>query len=242
MQLIIARDYQEMSNRAAELFTGQMTFKFNSVIGFATGSTPLGLYQKLVEMHKNGELDFSEIISFNLDEYYPISPNNKNSYHYYMMHNLFNKINIKRSNIHLLNGMTEDVGAECKRYDREIERAGGIDLQVLGIGPNGHIGFNEPEEKLHARTHLVDLREETIRANSRFFESKDKAPKKAITVGMATIMKAEKIILLASGEEKAEAVQKTINGYVDTKIPASFLQTHPRITMIADEKAVSLLD
>jgi len=242
MQVIIEKNYQDMSKKAAELVASQIIFKPASVLGFATGSTPLGMYEELIYLYQKGEVNFSEIISFNLDEYFKISPDDKNSYHYYMMNNFFNKINIKKSNIHLLNGMTDDVEKECSKYDKAIEKNGGIDLQILGIGPNGHIGFNEPEKKLHARTHLVKLSQETIEANSRFFSDKTKVPDKAISVGMATILKAEKIILLASGKNKAEAVKNTVNGFVDTMIPASFLQTHPCITMIIDEEAAILLD
>jgi len=242
MQLIIEKNYQEMSKKAAELVASQITFDPASVLGLATGSTPLGMYNELVKIFNKGEIDFSEVITFNLDEYYKISPDNKNSYHYYMMNNFFNKINIKGANINLLDGMTDKPQQECKNYDREIKRAGGIDLQILGIGPNGHIGFNEPGDKLCVETHLVDLTEETIKANSRFFANCKKVPKRAITVGMATILKAEKILLLASGKKKARAVKKAVNGYVDTKIPASFLQTHPHLTMVIDEEAALLLD
>jgi len=217
MQVIIEKNYQDMSKKAAELVASQIIFKPASVLGFATGSTPLGMYEELIYLYQKG-------------------------YHYYMMNNFFNKINIQKSNIHLLNGMTDDVEKECSKYDKAIEKNGGIDLQILGIGPNGHIGFNEPEKKLHARTHLVKLSQETIEANSRFFSDKTKVPDKAISVGMATILKAEKIILLASGKNKAEAVKNTVNGFVDTMIPASFLQTHPCITMIIDEEAAILLD
>lgn len=242
MQVIIEKNYQDMSNRAAELVASQITFNPASVLGLATGSTPLGMYNELVRMYQNGEIDFSEVITFNLDEYCEISPENKNSYHYYMKTNFFDRINIKEDNINLLNGETDNLEKECRDYDKKIKEAGGIDLQILGIGPNGHIGFNEPGEKLCTETHLVELSKETIEANSRFFEDDNKVPKKAITVGMATILKAEKIVLLASGKNKARAVKGAVNGYIDTKNPASFLQTHQQITMIIDEQAGILLD
>lgn len=242
MQLIIEKDYKKMSKKAAELVTNQITFNPASVLGLATGSTPLGMYKELVKNFNKGEIDFSEVITFNLDEYYKISRDNKNSYHYYMITNFFNKINIKSTNINLFDGMTDKPQQECENYDREIREVGGIDLQILGIGTNGHIGFNEPGDKLCVKTHLVELTEETIKANIRFFVDGKKVPKRAITVGMATILKAKKILLLASGKKKAWAVKKAVNGYIDTKIPASFLQLHPHITMVIDEEAALLLD
>ncbi len=242
MQLIIEKNYQEMSKKAAELVAMQIKSNPASVLGLATGSTPLGMYKELVNMYKGGEIDFSTVVSFNLDEYYKISPNNENSYFYYMKKNFFNKINIKESNINLINGMAGRPKRECKNYEAKINNNGGIDLQILGIGPNGHIGFNEPGKKLCVNTHLVNLTGETIKANSRFFNSEKEVPRKAITVGMATILKSRKIILLASGKNKAKAVKESLSGYVDTFIPSSFLQIHSRITMIVDEDAAVFLD
>lgn len=240
MRVIIERDYQEMSKKAALLVASQVTLKPNSVLGLATGSTPLGMYEELIEMYNRGEVDFSEITTFNLDEYYKLPPENPRSYHYYMEENFFKHVNIHPASIHIPDGMTGDVKKECLDYEEKIRRAGGIDLQVLGIGPNGHVGFNEPDERLNVTTHLVDLTEETIEANSRFFESREDVPRQAISVGMATILKARRIILLASGKNKARAIKETVSGYVSTDVPASLLQTHPEVTLIIDEEAASL--
>ena len=241
MRIIIEEDYQAMSKKAALLLASQVTLKPNSVLGLATGSTPLGMYQELVNMYQHGEIDFSEVISFNLDEYYRLPHDNSQSYHYYMEHNFFKHVNIKARNIFIPDGMVDDVNKECGDYEEEIRRSGGIDLQVLGIGSNGHIGFNEPGEKLNVTTEIVNLTEETIAANSRFFDSADMVPKRAISVGMATILKANRIILLASGESKAEAIKNTVNGYVSTQTPSSLLQTHPEVNLIIDEAAASLI-
>src|SRR5690554_792434 len=219
MRIIIEKDYQSMSRKAALLISSQVILKPNSVLGLATGSTPIGMYQELIQMHKKGELDFSEVVTFNLDEYYQLSPKNQQSYHYYMQENFFKHINLKPFNTHIPDGMAEDISRECLQYEDRIEKSGGIDFQVLGIGSNGHIGFNEPGTQLNVRTHLVDLSEETIMANSRFFNSNDEVPKKAISTGMATILKAKRIILLANGINKAEAIKQTVSGRVDTQIP-----------------------
>ncbi|AZO93509.1 glucosamine-6-phosphate deaminase [Halocella sp. SP3-1] len=241
MRVIIENDYQTMSRKAALLVASQVNLKPNSVLGLATGSTPEGMYQKLVQMYHRGEIDFSEVITFNLDEYYKLPPDNKESYHYYMQKNLFKHVNLYPENTNIPRGMVGNIETECKYYEEKIQRAGGIDLQVLGIGSNGHIGFNEPGDRLNVTTKLIKLTEETIKSNSRFFDSPDKVPRKAVSVGMATILKAERIILLASGENKAEAIKKTVNGYVDTRVPSSLLQTHPEVTLIIDEEAASLL-
>ncbi|HLV09650.1 MAG TPA: glucosamine-6-phosphate deaminase [Halanaerobiales bacterium] len=241
MRIIIEKDYQSMSRKAALLISSQVILKPDSVLGLATGSTPIGMYQELIQMYKKGELDFSEVVTFNLDEYYQLPPENQQSYHYYMQENFFKNINIKPCNIHIPDGMTEDVNRECHHYEEKIKKSGGIDLQVLGIGSNGHIGFNEPAAQLNVSTHLIDLSEETIRANSRFFNSSNEVPKKALSTGMATILKAKRIILLANGINKAEAIKKTVSGYVDTQVPSSLLQTHPEVTLVIDQEAASLL-
>ena len=241
MRVIIEKDYEAMSKKAALLVASQVRLKPDSVLGLATGSTPLGMYDELIEMYQRDEIDFSEIKTFNLDEYCSLSPNNTQSYHYYMKNNFFDHVNIHPSNTNLLDGMTDNVRKECLDYDRKIKRAGGIDLQVLGIGPNGHIGFNEPGEKLNVRTHQVDLAQETIEANSRFFDSLDEVPRKAITVGMATILKSDRILLMASGKNKARAIRESISGYVSTDVPASLLQTHPEVTVIIDKEAADLI-
>lgn len=241
MRVIIEEDYEAMSKKAALLVASQINLKPNAVLGLATGETPLGMYRQLIKMYRKGEIDFSEVITFNLDEYYRLPPDNSRSYHYYMQENFFNHINIHPGNTHLPDGMAADIDEECSRYEEMIRQNGGIDLQILGVGSNGHIGFNEPAERLNVTTHLVSLTEETIRANSRFFNSPDDVPRKAVSVGIATILKARRIILLASGRNKARAIKKTVNGYVDTKVPASLLQTHPEVTLIIDQEAASLL-
>ncbi|MGM0409417.1 MAG: glucosamine-6-phosphate deaminase [Bacillota bacterium] len=241
MRVIIEKDYNAMSKKAALLLASQVRLKENSVLGLATGSTPLGMYDELIEMYNKDEIDFSKVKTFNLDEYCNLSPKNPQSYHYYMQDNFFNHINIPEDNINLLDGLTDDIKRECIEYDMRIERAGGIDLQVLGIGANGHIGFNEPAEKLNVKTHQVELSEETIKANSRFFDSEEEVPRRAITVGIATILKAKRIVLLASGKNKAYALKETVSGHISTQVPSTLLQTHPEVTIIIDEAAAELI-
>lgn len=241
MRVIVEDNYQKLSKKAALLVASQVHLQPDSVLGLATGSTPLGMYEELIAMYQRDELDFSEVKTFNLDEYYRLSPEDPSSYHYYMHNNFFKKINIKSRNTHLLNGQTEDVQEECVRYEKEMQRLGCIDLQVLGIGANGHIGFNEPGAKLNITTHLVNLSQETIAANSRFFDSREDVPRKALTMGIATILKADRILLVASGENKARAIKETISGYVSTEVPSSLIQTHPRVTVITDREAAKLL-
>ncbi|SHM44603.1 glucosamine-6-phosphate deaminase [Caldanaerovirga acetigignens] len=241
MKLIIAKDYEEMSKKAAQIIAEEIKKKPNLVLGLATGATPVGTYRELVKMYKNGEVDFSRVITFNLDEYLGLSPDDERSYHYYMYSNFFNHVNVKPENIHIPNGVAEDIDEECRRYDEAIEKAGGIDLQLLGIGVNGHIGFNEPGDELLTATHVTNLAPDTIKANARFFESIDEVPKKAITVGLGTIMKAKKIILLASGREKAKIMAELLDeDAVSTKVPASFLLLHRDVTIIMDEEAAKV--
>ncbi|SHF23571.1 glucosamine-6-phosphate deaminase [Thermoanaerobacter uzonensis DSM 18761] len=241
MKVIITVNYDEMSKKAAEIVKKQIKEKPNTVLGLATGSTPLGMYKHLIEVYKRGEIDFSNVITFNLDEYIGLSPDHPQSYHYFMFHNFFNHINIKKENVHIPNGIAEDLEEECRKYDEEIEKAGGIDLQILGIGVNGHIGFNEPEESIETKTHVVTLTEDTINANKRFFKSAEEVPRKAITMGLGSIMKAKKIVLLASGKNKAEAIKETIKGQLTTKVPATVLALHPDVTIIIDKEAASLI-
>lgn len=241
MKIVIVKDYDEMSRKAANIFASQIILKPDSTLGLATGDTPLGMYKELVRLYKNGDIDFSNITTFNLDEYNDLPKENAHSYHYYMMKNLFKHINIKTSKINLPDGMALDIQKECNDYERRIEEAGGIDLQVLGIGKNGHIGFNEPDIKFEAKTHLVKLDKNTIEANSRFFDSIDEVPTKAISMGIKTIMHARKIILLASGIEKFEAIVNTVNGSIIPEVPASVLQLHPDVTLIIDKEASSKL-
>ena len=223
MRIIVCENYEEVSKKAAQMILSQVTLKPNSVLGLATGSTPIGMYENLVSLNKKGDIDFSEVRTFNLDEYYKLPKENDQSYHYFMYKNLFDHININPENIHIPNGMTDDVDAECERYDELIKEAGGVDIQVLGIGNNAHIGFNEP----------------TI--NSRFFDNIEDVPKKAITMGVGSIFKSRKIMLIATGENKAEAIYNTVYGKVVPEVPASILQFHSDIVLILDKEAAKLL-
>jgi len=202
MEIKPISSYSKMSKLAAKIVAKQIEDKPNTVLGLATGSTPLGMYRELVKLHKKGKLDFSKVTTFNLDEYLGLSPEHPQSYHYYMYENFFNHVNIEEKNIHIPKGDTKDPVQECLNYEKEIEKVGGIDLQILGIGINGHVGFNEPNINLEAKTHVIQLSNDTIKANSRFFKNLGEVPKKAITIGMATIMKSKRIILMAWGAEK----------------------------------------
>lgn len=237
MQVIICKDYDEMSRQGARFICSQLILKPNSVLGLATGSTPIGMYERLGELCAEGEADFSAVTTFNLDEYYPIAPDNDQSYHYYMEHNLFSKINIDRSRTHIPDGNSDNPDEVCRAYDESIEKAGGIDLQILGIGQNGHIGFNEPDNALSTGTHVTDLTESTIQANSRFFNSIDEVPKKALTMGIATILKSRKIILMANGRAKHEVVRGLLTDKIETQIPATMLKVHPDVVLICDKEA-----
>ena len=242
MQLFVEKDYSAMSKKAAQIFEDEIRKKPDLVLGLATGSTPIGTYKELIRRHKEEGLDFSQVISFNLDEYYGLTPDNPQSYNYFMFENLFNHINIQRKNIHIPDGRASDIENYCKEYDKQVEKCGGIDLQLLGIGVNGHIGFNEPSDELVVGTHLTDLTEDTIKANSRFFDSADEVPKKAITMGLGSIMKAKKILMLVSGKNKAPIMAKLLkDGIVTTQNPASFLLLHPDATIILDEEAATEL-
>ncbi|WP_432667703.1 glucosamine-6-phosphate deaminase [Wukongibacter baidiensis] len=237
MKINVVDNYEEMSKEAARLVAAQIRLKPESIVGFATGSTPTGMYKELVKMYREEGLDFSKIVSFNLDEYYPIDPSSEQSYYFYMMNNLFNHINIEKDNINIPDGKAPDVEVQCRQYEERIRRVGGIDLQVLGIGPNGHIGFNEPDLKFEAETHIIDLDKKTIEANSRFFNSVDEVPKRAITMGIKTIMHARKIVLLANGSGKAEVIKEAILGSIVPNLPASILQLHQDVTIICDKEA-----
>jgi glucosamine-6-phosphate deaminase len=241
MRIIVVNNYEEMSKKAAAMVASQITLKPNSILGLATGDTPFGMYEELVRMYKEKQLDFSEVKSFNLDEYFGLDKNNNQSYYYFMMKNLFNHVNIKKENTNIPNGMTENTEEECKNYDKRIDEAGGIDIQILGIGVNGHIGFNEPDVNFEAGTHLVSLDEKTIESNSRFFNSIDEVPTKALSMGIKTIMNSKKIVLLASGAAKADAIAKAVNGKISPELPASVLQLHRDVTVIIDKDAASKL-
>lgn len=237
MKLIKAKDYKEMSRKAASIFAAQITLKPDSVLGLATGSTPLGTYAQLIEWYNNGDLDFSQVKTVNLDEYVGLDGNNGQSYRYFMNDKLFNHINIDKANTHVPNGKAVDKQAECERYEKLIKDLGGIDIQLLGIGNNGHIGFNEPNEYFDKCTHEVQLTESTIQANARFFASMDDVPKTAISMGIQTIMQAKKIVLIANGPKKADIIYETCFGPITPAVPASVLQLHPDVTVIVDEEA-----
>jgi glucosamine-6-phosphate deaminase len=241
MKRIICKDYAEMSETAAKLVAGQIKAKPSTILGLATGSTPVGMYKRLIEYNKSGELDFSHVTTFNLDEYYPISRENDQSYYYFMMQNLFSHINIKPGNINIPNGETAVPEAECAAYDEKICAMGGIDLQILGIGQNGHIGFNEPDDTLCAETHVTSLTQSTIQANSIYFPNVDSMPKKALTMGLFAILNAKKVIILINGIKKAEATKRMLTGKIGTDCPASFLQLHDDVTVIMDKEAASLI-
>ncbi len=237
MRIIVCKDYAEMSEKGAKMFISQITLKPKSTLGLATGSTPIGLYDYLIKANMEGDVDFSEVTSFNLDEYYPLSPDNDQSYRYFMNEHLFNHVNIDRAKTFVPCGIAKDPKAECKNYEALIEEKGGIDIQLLGIGLNGHIGFNEPADDLCALTHITDLTESTIEANSRFFANKSDVPTKALTMGMGTILKAKKIVLLISGKNKHEVLTKLLNDEITTNVPATLLKVHPDVVIFCDKAA-----
>ena len=232
MRMIKAESYADLSRKAANILAAQVTLKPDCVLGLATGSTPIGTYQQLIEAYKNGDIDFSTVKSVNLDEYCGLDGDNDQSYRYFMNHNLFDHVNINKENTNVPNGKADNMEAECKRYDALIEELGGADIQLLGIGHNGHIGFNEPCDVFEKTTHIVDLGETTIQANARFFASIDEVPRQAITMGIKTIMNAKKILLIANGQDKKEIVEKAFYGPVTPNVPASILQLHPDVTVI----------
>ncbi|SHJ97485.1 glucosamine-6-phosphate deaminase [Paramaledivibacter caminithermalis] len=242
MRIIFTEDYQQMSKKAADIVVSQIILKPDSVLGLATGSTPLGMYKQIVNTYKEGHIDFNEVTTFNLDEYYGLDKTNNQSYYYYMLENFFKNININMERVNIPNGTADDIEKECLDYERKIRNCGGIDLQVLGIGRNGHIGFNEPDLKFEALTHIVELDQQTIKDNSRFFDTIEDVPTKAISMGIKTIMRARKIVLLASGEEKADAIHGAIYGKITPELPASVLQLHPDVVFIVDKEAGSRLD
>ncbi len=243
MRVIITKDYDAMSRRAAKFIKELIERKPDAVIGFATGSTPIGLYKELIRMHREEGLDFSKIVTFNLDEYIGLPKDHPQSYHTFMWENLFKHINVNPSNVHIPDGTVPDVEAYCQWYEERIKKFGGIDLQILGIGRDGHIGFNEPGSSLGSRTRIKTLARETLEDNARFFDGDvNKVPKQAITMGVGTIMEAKMLLLLASGKKKAEAVKKTIEGPITAMVPASIMQLHPKAILILDQEAASLLE
>lgn len=239
MKIIKAKDYDEMSRKAANLIAAQIYVKPNCVLGLATGSTPIGTYKELVAKYELGDLDFSEVTTVNLDEYKGITKENDQSYYYFMNDNLFSHVNINKERTFLPDGTEPDSDKACNAYNEIIHSVGGQDLQLLGLGHNGHIGFNEPAADFPLETHCVDLTESTIKANQRFFASYDDVPKQAYTMGIKTIMQAKKVLVVVSGEDKADIVQKAFFGPVTPEVPASVLQLHPDCTVVADAAALS---
>lgn len=242
MKIIKTEDYERMSKTAANIIAAQIVLKPNSVLGLATGSSPIGTYKELIKKCENGDVDFSDITTVNLDEYKGLPRTNDQSYYYFMNENLFNHINIDKERTHVPNGMEEDEKAECENYEALIREVGGIDLQLLGIGHNGHIGFNEPADQFDKETHCVDLTESTIQANKRFFASADDVPKQAYSMGIGTIMAAKKILVVVSGTDKAAIVKKALTGPVTPSVPASILQMHPDVTVVCDATAYAELE
>ena len=241
MRIYIGKNYDEMSRIAANVLSAQVMMKPDCVLGLATGSTPIGTYKVLIERCAQGDLDFSQVKSINLDEYVGLSGEHDQSYRYFMNNNLFNHINIDKANTNVPNGLAEDADAECERYNQVINTLGPIDIQVLGMGHNGHIGFNEPDDHFPLETHKVDLAQSTIDANARFFASADEVPRQALTMGIKTIMQAKKVLVVVSGKDKAEIVKKAFTGPVTPQVPASILQMHSDVILVADEAAASLL-
>ncbi len=242
MRIYRATDYKDMSRKAANIISAQVIMKPNCVLGLATGSSPIGTYEQLVEWYKKGDLDFSEVKTANLDEYKGLDRTNDQSYYYFMNDHLFSKVNIDMANVNIPNGMEPDAEKECARYEAKIHSLGGVDLQLLGLGHNGHIGFNEPNSEFDKVTHCVDLTESTIEANKRFFASIDDVPRQAYTMGIKTIMQAKKILIVVSGEDKAEIVKKAFFGPITPEVPASVLQLHNDVTLVGDAAALSLID
>lgn len=237
IKIYAENSYEDMSAKAAEIFSEELRKNPNGVYGFATGSTPVGMYKELIKKHQVDGVDFSKVTTFNLDEYYPIKKDNNQSYDYFMKENLFNHINIKGENINIPNGEASNSEEECVKYEEKIQNSGGIDLQILGIGENGHIGFNEPGGHFTKITNFIPLTESTINANARFFETKDEVPKHALTMGIQTIMKAKKILLVVNSAKKKEILKKALFGEITPEVPASILQLHPDVTVVVDSEA-----
>lgn len=238
MKIIICKDYAEMSEKGAAFIAAELKQKPDLVLGLATGSTPVGMYAELAKKYQKGEISFKAVTTVNLDEYYPIEPTNDQSYRHFMNKNLFDQIDIDKANTHVPCGTAKDPAAEGARYEKLIDSLGGIDVQVLGIGQNGHIGFNEPAQALVMDTHVTDLTESTIRANSRFFASENDVPRRALTMGMGSIFKARKVLLLISGKEKKTAVKALLSRALTTASPATLLNLHPDVTLFCTEDAI----
>ncbi|MBD3274633.1 MAG: glucosamine-6-phosphate deaminase [Candidatus Marinimicrobia bacterium] len=241
MLVNISEDYETMSQLGAKIVAEQVRRKPDSVIGFATGSTPLGTYKELIRMHRESGLDFSKITTFNLDEYVGLRPEHDQSYHYFMWENLFKHINVDPRFVYIPDGMADDIDYFCKWYEDQMKEVGGVDLQILGIGGNGHVAFNEPGSSLGSRTRIKTLTSKTVKDNARFFDDPDEVPKYAITMGVGTIMDAKKLLLLASGEGKANAIKDTLEGPITAMVPATIVQMHQQAHVLVDEEAASKL-
>ncbi len=241
MKIITTDSYYQMSRVAANIISAQIIMKPACVLGLATGSTPIGTYKQLINWYEKGDLDFSQVSTINLDEYKGLAPENDQSYRYFMNKNFFHAININLKRTHVPDGLEPDPVKACRDYNQIITDCGGIDLQLLGLGLNGHIGFNEPGAAFEKETHCVDLSESTIRANSRFFASMDEVPKQAYTMGIKTIMQAKKIVIIVNGAEKAQIVKDAFFGPITPKVPASVLQLHNDVTLVADKDALTLV-
>jgi glucosamine-6-phosphate deaminase len=242
LRVAVIDDSQEYAQFAADCVCRVLQAKPTAVLGLATGSSPIGLYKELIARYKSGRIDFSQVRTFNLDEYVGLPPEHPQSYRYFMEENLFRHVNVKPENIHIPSGTNTDLSKEAENYAQLLATYGPVDLQVLGLGGNGHIGFNEPGTPFSSRTHVVQLAESTIEANSRFFTSKEQVPRQAVTMGVADIMAAREIMLLASGEQKEQAIKAALEGEVTPQVPASVLQTHNNVTVILDPAAAALLD
>ena len=242
MKIIRAKDYYDMSRKAANIISAQIIMKPDCVLGLATGSTPIGTYDQLVEWYNKGDLDFSQVTTINLDEYRGVTKDDSHSYYYFMNEKLFSRVNIDKEQTYIPDGMDEDAEHACKSYDAIIKSSGGIDLQLLGLGHNGHIGFNEPGTAFEAQTHLVDLTETTKKANQRFFENEENVPSQAYTMGIKSIMQAKKIVVVVSGRDKAEALHAAVEGPITPNVQASVLQLHNDVIIVADAEACALLE
>ena len=237
MKIFCSKTKEEAGLKAAISFAEVLKNKPDATLGLATGSTPVGMYDNLAALCNEGKCDFAKVVTFNLDEYYPITPENPQSYRYFMDKNLFDRVNIDKKSTHVPDGTAKDTAAHCKAYDEAIKAAGGVDIQVIGIGPNGHIGFNEPDDYLVPGTHLTDLTESTLQANSRFFSADEVMPTKALTMGIGSILSARHILCLASGKAKNPALKKLTEGVITTQTPVTFLHLHDNVTIICDKEA-----
>lgn len=242
MRIYREKDYAAMSRRAANLISAEVIRRPDCVLGLATGSTPIGTYKQLIEWTKKGDLSFKEVHTVNLDEYKGLSADHDQSYRYFMQQNLFDHVDVVPENTYVPNGLAEDADEECRRYDELVRSFGYADLQLLGLGRNGHIGFNEPDDSFVKETHVVDLTESTIEANARFFASADQVPKQALTMGIGCIMQARRVLLITSGADKAEAIYQAVCGPITPQCPASILQLHRDVVIVGDEAALSKLE